>query len=165
MDRKLGAVAALLLASGGVSASNYCALTALGPNCSFYDLASCQMHLQGVGGQCVANPQALSQSVPPPPAPVVQYQPAPILQHPDIAGAAMRGYQQGQQLRLAQEEHAARMRLLEAQTYAAQQPQPIPQAAAPADPQYLVFYRCPGAEPEYTSVPAVGCIVVGAVEL
>lgn len=119
----------LALVASPAVAGNFCAVTGSGANCSFPDAASCYQHIQGVGGQCVPNPQAISQ--PPMPADATSrsqvYDVNAAVQKPDYVGAAQQGIAFGQQQRMQREEHEARMALLRAETEAAkaQAPQDV----------------------------------------
>lgn len=147
---------AALLLPAAAGASNFCAVTSAGANCSFPDLGSCQQALAGLGGQCVVNPQALPQPIAPTqPAPRMQYQPPMQIQHPNIADSFARGQQQALEAARTREE----VRLLRAQR-AAIEAAPAPQRAMTND-GYWVMYRCPDSagQMQYSGVPVKGCVV------
>lgn len=135
--------ALLLLAAAiplSASAGNFCAVTAMGANCNFPDLQSCYQHLQGLGGQCVVNPQALPQPAVQAAPGTPQVMPMPQLQHPDVMGSVIRAGQAGR---------------------AARQREAIPAQRPMTNDGYWVMYKCPTptGEMEFTGTPAPGCIV------
>lgn len=127
-------------------------------SCFYYSIDACRQAASSMGGMCSANIQ------PPSPSPYQQpVQPVQI-QTPDIAGSFQRGQALGAEQRRFQQEHEAKMRLMDAQTQAAQQPRFWQQPASTPEPAtqgeyYRAIYRC-GDSPEYTPVPAPGCVVV-----
>lgn len=167
---------ALLLASMSAWAQQapFCAVTPSGSQCSYYSLSACQQAVQGMDGACAANvaPQPQSQigSVARPPQ---FYDSARAIQQPDVIGSFQRGQEQAMRLRQAQEEHDARLRLLDAQA-AALTPPPVQQpiASEPVSPaavrsnNYSVLYRCQdtGEQIVLTMTPAKGCVVIAVTQ-
>lgn len=157
------AFALALAACGEVAAGNFCAVTAGGANCSFPDLGSCQQALAGLGGQCVVNPQALPQPIAAPIAPVQRssfYDVNAAIEKPDMARSMQEGLEAGARARRQREEHAARMKLLQAQTAAAQASRPRPELNGQPIGYWMMF-KCPtpNGGSEYTGQPRVGCVV------
>ncbi|WND79419.1 hypothetical protein [Lysobacter capsici] len=160
--RRLIIAFATLLPSISMAAAPFCAVTSSGAQCFYYDLGACRQAISGIGGQCVANPAAL------PPIPVQNSgsQIAPLapsaqpqLIHYDMAEAARKGAAAGMARRHAEEEHQARMSLLQAQTNAASAP-----AASDKQPSgyYTVNYDCTAGDgSRYKSkLPIPGCVVI-----
>jgi len=137
MKRAIAALFALAMAAGTTShaqaQSPFCAVTAMGSQCHYYSLSACQQAVTGMDGACVANVQQ-PVFAPAPPTQPSQIQPVQI-QHYDIAGAAQRGYAEGQRMRIERERHDAEMRALN-------QPQTIQHRPMTND-GYFVMYRCP----------------------
>ena len=110
--------------------------------CFYYSVESCQSAARTLGGMCSPNQNQ-------------DKQPAAVqLQHPDFVGAMREGQERGARERRAQEEHAARLRLIEAQTAAVG-------ANARAEPAPTVTYTCQGSDGKaFTSqLPIIGCVV------
>lgn len=118
------------------------------PQCFYYSVDSCQSAARTLGGTCSPNTERGDKTrtgLAPAPAETV------TLQHPNILRTMQEGQERGARERRAQEEHAARLRLIEAQTA----------AISASEPTYIVTYACKDGDGNtFTSrVPFVGCIV------
>jgi hypothetical protein len=150
------AVVALLL-SGNAVASPFCVVSPSGAMCTYSDYSYCQQTAKSLGGTCVANPEQYQQPLPPSaPARSNYFDVNKAVDRPDIAGAAQRGMESGQRMRIQREEHAAQMELMKAETEAVKR-----RGRAETNTGYWVMYQCPdgngGTAP--SGVPAKGCVV------
>lgn len=127
------------------------------PSCFYYSLDACRSAQGSLGGMCTANIQAQQG---------IQAQPIltqQTLQHPDIAGSYMRGAQAGQEMRIREQEHRARMEMIEAQRASYSVPAPQVAVATQVVPstgnEQNVLYRCrlQGGGTYYTSAAIEGC--------
>lgn len=142
------------------SQAPFCLVSNTGhPSCFYYSLDACRSAQGSLGGMCTANIQAQQQTI-------SQPMPAPqALQHPDIAGSYMRGAQAGQEMRIREQEHRARMATLEAQrSHYAAPPQPFQQTMPAIRAGQSIVYRCQlrSGGVYYTSQDIVGCTEVHA---
>lgn len=135
MNRKLGGLILALLSGPAAAqmAAPFCVYSSGPPQCFYFDVQSCQATARSLGGMCGPNNQA------PAPARLRPQPVTPQIQHPDIAGSFQRGVQAGQEQRIREEEHRARMALMHAQEAALRVQQAPPIAPAPANE----FFVCP----------------------
>lgn len=140
-----------LLPSLAAAEGRFCVVTNNMQNCWFYDANQCRQAAERQGGMCVLN----------------QGQQQPQLQSPDIAGSMMKGMEAGRRARIEDEEHAARMRLLEAQAKAATPAlgqtgqtswEDIATAMEASRGKKRIVYTCNGVE---GYIPVRGCVVTG----
>jgi hypothetical protein len=81
----------------------FCAVTSMGAQCHYWSVEACYQALQGVGGQCVANPAALPSS-PPAPSQIAPTQPPPYNRpQRSFLESFNQGWQLGEQMRQARE--------------------------------------------------------------
>lgn len=149
----------LLIALSGPALAQqapFCVIAGNGgsPQCWHYDASSCQSAARSMNGMCVARASLASPQAAAPQA--------------SFAESFARGQAEGQRRKLEREQHAAQMRLLEAQTAeinARIAPSPPPTSPSPK-PQGTVLYRCPQPDgvPFYTATAAVGCVVVAVMQ-
>lgn len=174
MKKVVASVLLLASMSAWAQQAPFCAVTASGSQCSYYSLSACQQAVQGMDGACAANVAQQPQSqIVPVARPPQFYDSARAIQQPDVVGSFQRGQEQAMRLRQAQEEHDARVRLLDAQA-AALTPPPVQQpiASAPVAPNvirsnnYSVVYQCHDASGQtiYATTPAIGCVVIAVTQ-
>ena len=109
----------LLAISPPALCAPFCVVSGAGTHCMYYNVQNCQRAASTSNGMCVPNQEPATPSPAFQPQPRVQFQPPPMYM-PDIVGSAMSGYERGRRARQENDEHEARMRLIEAQTQAAQ---------------------------------------------
>lgn len=149
----------------------FCVVSGAGSSCIHYSLQSCQSAARTFQGMCTANPNAMGQPQyrPMPQQPAAAPYPQPSLNLPNFSESWERGRQAGMQRRMAEQEHAARMALLKAQTEAAQR-NAAPAKSSWADvaiaatqvAQSVAVYACKDESGNWqeTRSPQVGCVVI-----
>lgn len=122
----------------------FCAVTAMSAQCHFYSTSACWQAIQGLDGQCVANPAAIQRAAIPPTQVMA---PPPIqVQAPNILGSFLAGQHAGADARLRE----AEIRYLEAQIEAQRQ------AREPVT--YICIINPATWESVESTVPGPGCI-------
>lgn len=143
------ALAALLPAVAGAQQARFCRVDNVGNSyCHFATLDSCHSAARTLGGACAIETA---------PAQRQPYDVNKAIEKPNLFDSFRRGQEAGQQSRIREQEHQARMRLLEAQTQAVQRRPELNGEVI----GYWMMFRCPTANggTELTGQPRIGCVV------